>query len=218
MGASRPDQVGRVLGNPGGGLDNAAWAKNAAVARVGKAGEVRTAVILDAIAQRTGGPTVMHDLLIPIPGISANIDHLVISGRTVTIIDAKVWKPGFYWTFAGRTYRGWSRFTPAEKKTMPMALDALTRFLARHHVAAQLPTPLIVVWPSSQANPMSLWGIASHGARVIAGDRFARAARRLVGSKPADPNVVAVLAPLVNGPARHQPPAKPVHSPDPLDF
>ena len=190
---------GQVLGRAGGGMDNASWAKHDAVARIGKSGEVRTGAILDALARRDGGPTVMHDLRIPIAGINANIDHLVVSGRTVYLLDAKVWKPGFYWTAGGRTRRGLSRFAPADKKTMPMAVEAITRFLARHQVSAEIVTPLLVVWPSSERSRTDLWAMASPGARVVSGARFAAKAHRLVGTRPANPYLASTLSSLVNG-------------------
>lgn len=207
---------GQVLGRAGGSLDNAAWAHNDAVARVGKSGEVRTAAILNELANHPGGPTVLHDLNIPIPGFSANIDHVVVSGTTVYLLDAKVWKPGFYWTVSGRTFRGVSRFTPADKKTMPMAVDAVTRFLAKRQVRAKVARPLLVVWASSQRSPMHLWALTSPGARVVTGERLAARARRLVGTKPADPAVVAALSHLVNGLAARAVPTPRIR--DPYDF
>lgn len=200
---------GQVLGRAGAGLDNAAWAKNDAVARIGKSGEVKTAAVLDELAHRDGGPTVLHDLRIPIPGISANIDHVVVSGRTVHLIDAKVWKPGFYWTLGGRTFRGMSRFAPAEKKTMPMAVDAINRHLSGRRVGAKVARPMLVVWPSSAHGSSSFWAMVSPGARVVDGAAFTARVRRLVGTKPADPAVVTALAPLVNGLASRTAPAAP---------
>lgn len=191
--------AGQVIGRAGASLDHASWAKNDAVARVGKSGEVRTAAVLDELTRRDGGPTVMHDLRIPIPGFTANIDHVVVSGRTVHLIDAKVWKPGFYWTIGGRTFRGLSRFAPADKKTMPMAVDAITRHLAARRVRATVARPMLVVWPSSTRGRSSFWAMVSPGARLVDGQAFTARVRRLVGTKPADPDVVAALRPLVNG-------------------
>lgn len=191
--------TGQVLGRAGGSLENATWAKNDAVTRVGKAGEVSTAAVLDGLAHRQNGPTVMHDLNIPIPRIRANIDHVVVTGRVVHLIDAKVWKPGFYWTVRGTTRRGWSKFAPADKKTMPMAVDAVTRFLAARGVKAVVARPLLVVWPSSRNGTTSMWALVSPGARVVTGAQFTRRAARLTGTKPADPAVVAALTGLVIG-------------------
>lgn len=201
---------GQVLGRVGASLDNASWAKNDAVARVGKSGEVKTAAVLDELARRDRGPTVMHDLRIPIPGFTANVDHVVVSGRSVQLVDTKVWRPGFYWTVGGRTFRGLSRFAPADKKTMPMAVDAITRFLAARGVSATVGRPLLVVWPSSTRAVSSFWAMVSPGARVVDGARFASRARRLIGTKPAAPDVVAALASLVNGLAAR---AAPIHRP-----
>lgn len=198
---------GQVLGRAGAGLDNAAWAKNEGVARIGKSGEVKTAAVLDELAHHNDGPTVLHDLRIPIPGFSANIDHAVVSGRTVHLIDAKVWKPGFYWTFGGKTFRGLSRFTPAEKKTMEMAVDAINRHLAGRRVTAKVARPLLVVWPSSTRGTSSFWAMVSPGARLVDGVTFTAKVRRLVGTKPADPDVVAALTPLLNGLASRPAPA-----------
>lgn len=193
-------QPGQVFGRAGGGMDNATWAKNDAVARIGKSGEIRTAAVLDVLARRPGGPTVMHDLKIPIPGISANIDHLVISGRTLYLIDAKVWKPGFYWTTGGTTRRGLARFAPADKKTMPMASAALARYLVpRTRGGVTVATPLLVVWPSSERSTTHLWAMSSPGANVIGSAKFTARAHRMVGTKPADPDLVQALLPLVNG-------------------
>lgn len=190
---------GRSIGHAGGGLEHATWAANDAVARVGKTGEVRTGAVLDELAHHADGPTVLHDLRIPIPGFTANVDHVVVSGRTVHLIDAKVWKPGFYWTLSGHTRRGWSRFPYADKKTMPMAKDAITRFLAQHRVKATVASPVLVVWPSSTHGQLSMWAMTSPGARVVTADRFTARPKRLVGTKPADPAVVAALALLVQG-------------------
>lgn len=96
---------GLVVGRPGAGLSGSpAWAVNGQVVHIGRQGELRTASVLDAAAQRHGF-TVLHDLHIPLPGITANVDHVVVSGRRVLLIDAKVWRPGTYWTIAGHVDR-----------------------------------------------------------------------------------------------------------------
>lgn len=201
----------RIIGIPGGGLVGAdgqapGWAANAEVARHGHAGELRTAAVLDGYARRESGPTVLHDLRMPIPGIKANIDHVVVSGRRVYVVDSKVWRPARYWTLAGHSRRGWRRFPPAEKKTMPMAAESLTRFLTGRRLAVQVRTPLVVVWPSSQRRPTSLWALSVPGAKVASGAAFTRRSRRLFGAGPAsvrrgvrgaDPHVVAALRELL---------------------
>jgi hypothetical protein len=119
----------RVFGHAGGSLVGASWAANDAVARVGRRAELQSAVVLDRLASRPDGPTVLHDLAIPIPGISANIDHVVVSGQRVLIIDSKGWKPARYWSVGGATFRGFRRFEHAKTRTLGMAHQALTGYL-----------------------------------------------------------------------------------------
>lgn len=188
---------GQVIGCPGGSLTNSGgWLADQSKVAAGLRGERATAQVLDQLAALPNGPTVLHDLRIPIPGVSANIDHVVISGRSITVIDSKLWAPGFYWTLRGRTFRGLSRFTPAEKKTVPMAVSGLTRYLAKKRVSARFLHPLLVVWPST-ASHLSLFLMASPGAHPIAGNTFARTAARTVGIESADPSIVAALRTLV---------------------
>ena len=95
-----------VIGIPGGGLVDASWAANEEVAEIGRRGELLTAAVLDRLA-RPDGPTVLHDLLLPAAsGVRVNVDHVVVSGRRVVLVDSKCWQPGRYWTALGRTRRG----------------------------------------------------------------------------------------------------------------
>ncbi|MWV32480.1 nuclease-related domain-containing protein [Rathayibacter iranicus] len=189
---------GQILGRTGASLTNASWAANASVAKVGQRGEERTARILNALALRPGGPTVIHDLRIPLPSFTANIDHVVISGRTVTILDTKVWAPGFYWTFDGVTRRGLELFAPADKRTVPAAVSALNRHLERDAPRARLGAPTLIIWPSNDRTAQRLWFLRSPGARAVSGPAFERSVTRIVGSRPADPHVVTALVPLIN--------------------
>jgi hypothetical protein len=187
---------GRIIGHAGGSLSNAGSWTDQGRASVGQKGEERTAGILNTLANQPGGPSVIHDVRIPLPGVSANIDHLVISGTTVTIIDSKVWAPGFYWTVFGRTFRGFKAFPAADKRTIPMAVSAIEKHLAKAGVAAQLRTPLLVVWPSNNRASLILGFLRSPAARAVVGAAFAASAHRFVGRKPAHPDVFNALARL----------------------
>lgn len=200
----RPGGHPRILGVAGGGLDDAAWAVSAEVAKIGQHGERKTAALLNRYAASDRGVTVLHDLHLPIPGFSANIDHVVVSGRTVHIIDAKVWRPAFYWTLGARTRRGLSRFTPAEKQTMAMARSALSRYLDRER--ATFATPVVVVWPSSAASRLNVSWLRIPGATAMTAGAFERYAERTFGrrGKPADPRVVHALATLTNSSPRRR--------------
>lgn len=203
--AAQQRRPGRsVYGEAGGGLRDAKWAANDAVAQVGRSGELKTADVLNRFAHdarsANGGPTVLHDLAIPIPGFTANIDHVVVSGRNVLLVDTKAWAAGFYWTLGGRTRRGMSAFPHADKQTMGMAQDALARFFAQHGVqTARLRTPVVVIWPTGHSRPTRIAFLKIPRAKAMLGPVFARRVRRLAGDDPADPAVLGVLLRLVNG-------------------
>lgn len=191
----------RIIGAAGTSLaGNPSWAANRAAVHFGARGEARTAAILDALARTETGPTVFHDLRIPIPGVTANIDHLVVSGRTVLIVDTKAWKPGFLWTIRGRTRRGLAPSPACDKNTVSMARESLTRHLRTNTPTtrpARFPTPLVVVWPTSTGK-VHTWAATFPGARLVTPRQLRRQAARMRG--PADPHVEQALTALVNDP------------------
>lgn len=189
---------GEVIGKPAFGLTrgDTSWAVNDQVAEIGADGERATARVLNEIASMPGGPTVLHDVSVPASGMKVNMDHVVVSGREVTIIDTKVWKPGFYWTLLGCTWRGFERFRPAETRAVSMARDKLSWYLIRRHAFAKLRIPEVWVWPSSQFTPLRLWAMNFPDAMVLHGQKAAKYARHSC-YRSADPRVVSALIPLV---------------------
>lgn len=186
-----------MLGTPGGSVASLQSTFGGRAA-VGQSGEVRTAKVIDPHCQR-GGPTVLHDLRLPIAGMDLNIDHIVVSGNRVTILDTKSWKPGTIWTFRGQTRRGLKRFTPADKQTMKMATQAIAALLqaSPNSVAFTMQEPIVVIWSSNKSRRMSVSWYRPIGAKAVRGDVFTRHLRHYVGVVPADPNVVRALAPLL---------------------
>jgi hypothetical protein len=190
---------GQVIGTAGGSLQNSgSWASSKGAAKAGSKGETLTAEVLHQIANAFDGPTVFHDLRIPIPGISANIDHLVVSGKRVLIIDSKLWKPGFYWTIAGRSFRGLERFPSADKKTMVMARESIVKLLDRAGVRARVARPVVLIWPSNQAGAVTPWLLRIPGATAKAARQYVRILS-VTERGNADPKIVAALLPLVIG-------------------
>ncbi len=196
---------GRVLGVPGGGLASASWAHSDGAAKAGRHGEECTAAALAPLALRPGGVCVLHDLRIPVKGTNANIDHAVVAGRQVLLIDTKTWKPGFIWTVSGVTRRGRRRFAPADKSTLGWAMSAVAGFLRNKGAIAELGTPILTVWPPAarpglSAGPgPSLWAYRPKGVRVVPGPRLAATVDTLLQnpSRGADPSVVAALSELL---------------------
>jgi len=187
------------VGTPGGSLTpSASFVANPQVAAMGRRGEEATARVLDPWWSRPGGVAVFHD--VSIPGSPANIDHVVVAGNRVWLIDSKCWKPAFYIRVGARAYRGWRRFRPAEKHVLDMAHDRLREHFARQGVAARFAPSTVVVWPSHDDAPLRVWALRRMpGARVVGPTRFAALARRRC-REAGDPQVCSVLTPLVKGP------------------
>ena len=188
----------RVVGRAGAGLADASWAVNETVATIGRNGELRTATELHRVLlANESGPTVMHDLMLPSQAIKANIDHVVVSGRDVWLLDTKVWAPGVYWTFRGHTRRGLSlkKLSYMDKKTNVLAYRAVSELLEAYNVRAHVHQPVLVVWSSANSRTPSLAWYKPVGARAIAGESLARFCRRM--RKPAANDIVSTLARLV---------------------
>lgn len=192
---------GRIIGRAGVGLeDNPTWAKNVQVAQVGRRGEQRTAAALADLARRPGGFTLLNDL--SIPGSNANVDHVIVYGKHVLLLDSKVWKAGTYWTLFGVPLRGMERVDHVAKKTMAFAHDRFSAYLSQQLGGVgrfRLDTPMLVVWPARQGQAVSTRFLSVPGAKAVPGDR---AIGRLSGPKyrrSASDNVVAALFGLVNG-------------------
>lgn len=180
------------FGRAGGSLVGADFAANAETAKAGHAGEILTAATLDALA-RTGGFTVLHDLRIP--GSKANIDHVVVAGSKVWVIDSKLWKPGFYFTLFGRTYRGAERVPHADKRGIPLAHNRLITHL--DGLGAKMQRPLMVIHSSRRAEKVSIWAFrpaSDPHAKV----RAVTAAQLRFPSAAADTRIVTALTRLLN--------------------
>ena len=187
---------GRIYGRAGTSLGgDTRWATNAGTLQAGFRGEARTEALLNELARDTEA-TVLHDVRIPIPGWSINIDHIVIAGQVVLLIDSKAWKPGFLWTWGSRTRRGTELFPACDKRTVQMAAEAFQRYLSM--TGARFAQPVVVVWSSRHNGKVSTWAAKFPGARLIGGQQLPRTVRRSVPvKKQADPDVVSRLLTLV---------------------
>jgi len=185
-----------AIGSPGASVSELGIKFGRAQASAGTDGEIRTARALASCCQ-PGGPTVLHDLVLPMSGISANIDHIIISGNEVRILDSKMWTPGFYWTFAGHTRRGLKRIEHADKQTMAMATTAIEKLLSNTGVRFVMKRPVLIVWSSNARKRMSLRLFRPFGAKATTGRHFTSRTRHFAGNEPANQELVAALIPLV---------------------
>lgn len=185
---------GVIVGTPGGSLSSATQFGTAG--RVGAAGERRTARLLAKLAMQPGGPTVVHDVRIPIPGFTANIDHVVISGNQVTLLDSKVWKAGIYWTL-GATFRGLEPVPHADKLTLPTGVSAISKMLDRAGVRAHFRRSVLVIWPGRDGDRSNFTFFRPRDTAAIQAaddETTMRRLARLTGTKTADPQIVAAIA------------------------
>lgn len=196
-----------VIGTPAASLRaDASWARNETVAAMGMRGEQLTAAVLDRFACR-GGPTVAHDLRMPIVGSSANIDHALVTGRDVWLLDAKLWLPGVYWTWHGQTRRGGMKIPHADGSVMSTSAKAIAQYLSRLGVKANVRPPLIVVWPSRKGSRASVLLYRPKDAIAVSGPSLRSKGRRLFSGAPADQRIVSALAGLLNHPLAAEPPS-----------
>lgn len=193
-----------VLGVPGGSLGaGGSWAKtDKNIQERAAQFERNTAAVLDTYA-RVGGATVLHDLSMPTSKVSnkSNIDHAIVSGNTVLLLDTKWWKSGFYWTARGTTRIGFTRAPHVDKQTLAMAVTRVTAMLSNDNVGRFSVRAMVVVWPSSPKHPPSTWATDIPGAGTIpasALDHWAR--RNMPARRGANNDIVVSMASLLMTP------------------
>lgn len=178
------------FGTPGGSLEQPTWIKgDGSTAAAGRTGEQRTAAILSRLASTE--VAVFHD--VSIPGSRANVDHVVVAGSTITLIDTKLWRPGFYWASPSGPRRGLDDFPAAKTGTLTLAKARLSALLDRHGVPATFATPLLLVWSSDGSRPVSTWALRIDGVKALPAARFDQ---RRLGRSAADPRIVEILTRL----------------------
>ncbi|QOT19546.1 nuclease-related domain-containing protein [Paenarthrobacter sp. YJN-5] len=179
-----------IYGRAATGLQDTSWAVNENVAKIGAKGEQKTEALLNGFAKKAA---VLHDLRIPLPGFKSNIDHAIVSGKSVLLIDSKMWKPGFYWSLLGYR-RGWEK-TPHIGKSQEYVSTAMNSFLKG--TGAKVLTPHLVVWSSRDGQPLSTWMLNVPGAQVVNGLGIVPVVKSFVRGGSADPAIVRRLQELL---------------------
>ncbi|MGP5523348.1 nuclease-related domain-containing protein [Glutamicibacter arilaitensis] len=148
-----------IFGIPGTGLQDQTFARNSGTAAVGARFEERTAKILNEFS---GQCAVLHDVRIPLRGVRANIDHILISGNRLLMLDTKAWAKGFYWTLpALGTLNGLTRASHVDK-SLQMAHRAFCDLAGD---TANVLKPTIAVWGSN--GDVNVQAVRVDGASVI---------------------------------------------------
>jgi len=186
-----PPQPGMIYGTPGRSLDGRFQAKAGALA-AGGAGELATADVLGQFEAAHHELAVLHSLRVPAQKMHADIDHVVVAGRRVWLLDSKCWAPGFYWSIGALSMRALHTAPYAKRRTMLATARVVQGYLG---ALASVEPPIVVVWPSS--DNISVWTWRPLDAKPITGNRLAAVAGRIIKPAPANPEVVEALAQLV---------------------
>lgn len=83
-----------IFGIPG-DLDDAIGKFGARNVELGKRGEKRTAEMLEAFVRYLRTPRIFHGLRFPGSKV-ADVDHAVLYGKKLALIDSKMWEPAYY--------------------------------------------------------------------------------------------------------------------------
>lgn len=144
----------RVYGVPGGSLNSAGFDSGATNAGID--GERRVAAVLDDFVKRTPGAYVFHS--VKLPGHYGDIDHVLLTGDTVIVIDSKNWRSdGSYNVMSdGETIlRNGERF--------PGGTVKVTRYVRELNLYTQMQTIGLLVAANSRSkvasSPDATWDI-----------------------------------------------------------
>lgn len=180
--------TGYVLGTPGGSVTDL----GTDAAAIGRDGEEMIGQEISQIAY-SSERVVLHDLDVPARGMKANIDHLVLGGDVVLIVDSKVWRKGFYWTIGGNSYRGLTAQPHLDKPTLRVIQEKVADFLP----GLLIRRPLIAVRTRTGEGHVHTGLLKVPGADVVSASSLARRVESLVPNAPPNPEAAAKLARLV---------------------
>jgi hypothetical protein len=185
-----------IYGTAGENLKDGHTGLDEARRAAGRPGEVATATVLRQFEAVHPEVAVFNSLQVPSRTMTADIDHVVVAGNRVWLLDSKRWKPGFYWTCGSWHMRGLRKVPHAGRETMGIAARAVKGYLGP---GAVVETPIVIVWPS-RAKPLLLWAWRSPVGKGMTGKRFAASVGEIFRPAPADPTIVQALRRLVVGP------------------
>ena len=203
----------RVAGTAGGSLRDLARSSDPSVAGASKAGlygEEATRDLLDRVLAQVdlkrpdrSDVFVRHDL--SVPGAQGrhrgvNVDHIIIRGRRVVIVDSKVWESGFYWgTSRVGIRRGLTRLPHVERQSIYPSIRQWQSYLDRSVRGRVQVSGLLLVHPPRAAAAPSLWGVRLDDGVGLLGAEAAEKAlvrslsSRLLPSKPPPADLLAAV-------------------------
>ncbi|MHB1731846.1 MAG: nuclease-related domain-containing protein [Ferrimicrobium acidiphilum] len=201
-------------GTPGGSLGGDVFSDRRGAANVGAIGERKTADLLRIIQQERHPDrrfAVVHDVMLPSDRYTANIDHIVIAGKKVLIIDSKVWSAGFYFTVRGHTYvfhskktknthnKTLSRFDAGDHRTLPMTLSVLQEWtLNNGFYPVTFMTPVMLVWPpEGKQNPSLRFYSPQGSVKAISPEKARVRLANMIPNQAPDPRLLDLFRSLL---------------------
>lgn len=154
-------------GEPGGGLAGAEHAFGLDNTIDGIEGERLTAAEIGYFLGSIPGVRLVNGLAFP-GSDSADVDHAIICGSRIALVDSKAWKPATYATVAGQDAirvqgrDGWTYF-PSH---MPTAVSAFRKKLGRRHRDADI-RGYVVVHPKSNGTQLRLLNDDAEGVQLV---------------------------------------------------
>jgi hypothetical protein len=97
---------------------------------LGNKGEQLTSAQLDAVIRSRPQAAVFHRIKLP-KRRGVDVDHVIVAGTTVVVIDSKLWKGGTYWRVGPYVFRGLSYYKPASKTSLGFEVAELKKLLPR---------------------------------------------------------------------------------------
>lgn len=151
-GRSPKTPIKGVFGEVGASLDGADFGNKG---EVGAYGERKTEQILNAYGDRC---SIIHDVIVP--GLDANLDHVIVSGSKVLIIDTKAWGSGLYHQDSAekQVHRGNRPLDHANKASLQNMENMMRTVLGRRRgrVWGLRVKSVLAVWPSPNATGTTL--------------------------------------------------------------
>ena len=185
----------RVFGDPGTGLARARGWRRAAV-ESGLLGEALTGELLENYVTRIPSARIFHSLVWP-GSATADVDHAVLCGRRLVLVDSKRWAPGDYTFDPNGTLLRAGRTLPGSQARLPDAAAASQRSPPQCDLRGVVP---------SHPNRLGAVSVsASHWPtmQALTADGFLTQTCAWLAGQPdvIDTRAVALLWSMTNGPA-----------------
>ena len=142
-------------------------------------GEKQTAKELASKLLSEPDTHIFHDLRIPTLQ-KANIDHVIVRGKNIVVVDSKNWKPGFYWAIGSLGFRGFRPFNSLTKRHVQAAVSYYQEKHKGHNVSG-----VIAVW-TRKKNAHYTFLTPGLGVKFVRGENLGAHIKKQGGKTPGE--------------------------------